>query len=78
MSRRYRLGRNAVVRCRQGHLFTTIWIPLASFKAVRLGAWRLQWCPVGRHVTLVRPVNLDTLTPEERDQAAKTRDIRIP
>jgi hypothetical protein len=78
MSRRYRLGRNAVVRCRQGHLFTTIWIPLASFKAVRLGPWRLQWCPVGRHVTLVRLVNLDTLTPEEVEQAGHSRDVRIP
>ncbi len=35
--RGYPLGGNAVVRCRQGHLFTTIWIPGASLKAVRLG-----------------------------------------
>jgi hypothetical protein len=25
------------VRCRRGHLFTAIWIPGISFKAVRLG-----------------------------------------
>ena len=41
-----RLGTGTVVRCRQGHLYTTIWIPLASLKAVRLGWWRLQYCPV--------------------------------
>ena len=29
-------GRNVVVRCRQGHLFTTIWIPGGSLKALRL------------------------------------------
>ena len=23
----YAFGRNTVVRCRQGHLFTTVWIP---------------------------------------------------
>lgn len=26
-----------IVRCRQGHLLETIWVPLASIKAVRLG-----------------------------------------
>ena len=52
----YSLGKNAVVRCRRGHLFTTVWIPGASVKSLRLGFWRFQWCPVGRHVDLVRPV----------------------
>ncbi len=78
---RLRTGRVAgkvVVRCRQGHLFTTIWIPGASFKAVRLGMWRFQRCPVGRHWTLVAPVNPDELTDEERRVAAEHRDTRIP
>lgn len=73
----YRFGRNAIVRCRQGHLFSTIWIPLASLKAVRLGPWRFQRCPVGRHWTLVRPANLNTLSPDELRQAEATKDIRI-
>ena len=60
------LGGNTVVRCRSGHLFTTIWVPGASFKAVRLGWARFQRCPVGRHWTLVTPVKDQDLTDEER------------
>jgi hypothetical protein len=37
------------VRCSAGHLFTTIWVPLGSLKAVRLGGTRYQYCPVGHH-----------------------------
>src|SRR6266700_6359881 len=66
----YQLGRNAIVRCRQGHLFTTIWIPGGSLKAIRLGLWRIQWCPVGRHVDLVRLVKESDLTGSERELAA--------
>jgi hypothetical protein len=29
----YNMGGNLVVRCRQGHLFTTIWIPGVKLKA---------------------------------------------
>lgn len=76
--RRYPMGGNVVVRCRQGHLFTTIWIPGASLKAVRLGWTRFQRCPVGKHWTLVKPVRDDELTDEERAFAAAHRDIRIP
>ncbi|MGH9114284.1 MAG: hypothetical protein ACRDWW_00485, partial [Acidimicrobiales bacterium] len=78
----YRRGRpfgtDSVVRCRSGHLFTTIWIPGASFKAVRLGWWRYQRCPVGKHWTLVTPVKESELTDEERRLAADSRDVRIP
>jgi hypothetical protein len=74
----YSLGRNAVVRCRRGHLFTTTWIPGASLKAVRLGPWRLQWCPVGRHVDLVHPVKTADLTEAERSFALAHHDIRVP
>jgi hypothetical protein len=74
----YKLGGNVVVRCRQGHLFTTIWIPGASLKAIRLGWARLQRCPVGNHWTLVTPVRDSDLTDEERRTAEQHRDIRIP
>lgn len=74
----YRIGLAAVVRCRQGHLFTTIWIPGASLKSLRLGWWRFQRCPVGRHWTLVTPVKEADLTEEERRVAAEHKDIRIP
>jgi hypothetical protein len=75
--RGYPLGGNVVVRCRRGHLFTTLWIPGASFKAVRLGWWRLQRCPVGRHLTLVRPVRESELTADERLFAEQHRDVRM-
>ena len=74
----YRLGRNATVACRQGHLFTTIWIPGGSLKAIRLGLWRIQWCPVGRHVDLVRLVKEADLTESERAFAASHHDTPVP
>jgi len=76
--RGYSLGGNVVVRCRSGHLFTTIWIPGASLKAVRLGWARLQYCPVGQHWSLVTPVRDADLTDEERTFADEHRDMRIP
>ncbi|HWG02770.1 MAG TPA: hypothetical protein VG164_13110 [Trebonia sp.] len=76
--RGYSLGRNTTVRCRSGHLFTTVWIPGASVKSLRLGPWRVQWCPVGRHVTLVHPVLSAVLTPAEREFAAGHRDVPVP
>jgi len=33
----------------------TVWIPGAAVKSLRLGLWRLQWCPVEQRVTLSRP-----------------------
>jgi hypothetical protein len=72
------LHADTVVRCRRGHLFTTLWIPGASLKAARLGLWRLQRCPVGRHWTLVTPVRVSELTPAERRLASEHRDVRIP
>jgi hypothetical protein len=67
-----------VVRCRKGHLFTTIWVPGVSLKSARLGWWRFQRCPVGKHWVLVTPVRRADLTPEEQRSAAEATDIRIP
>ena len=72
------LGARTIVRCREGHFFTTLWVPGASFKAVRLGWWRIQRCPVGGHWALVTPVQESELTDAERDQALAHPDIRIP
>ena len=77
-ARGYGLGGNVVVRCRRGHLFSTIWIPGASFKSIRLGWWRIQRCPVGRHWSIVTPVNRSELAEDERQIAADRKDIRIP
>jgi hypothetical protein len=74
----YSFGRSVPVRCRQGHLFTTTWIPGASIKALRLGLWRVQWCPVGRHVDLVRLVREADLSPAERALADEHHDIPVP
>ena len=76
--RGYRLGGNVVVRCRDGHLFTTLWFPGASLKSVRLGAWRLQRCPVGHHWSIVAPVRRSDLSVDEERIASETKDIRIP
>ena len=74
----FQAGRNVVVRCRAGHLFTTIWIPGASLKSLRLGWWRFQRCPVGGHWSLVTPVKQSELSKTEKRAAAKLRDVRIP
>jgi len=76
--RGYTLGPNTIVRCSKGHLFTTMWIPGGSIKAVRLGFTRFQHCPVGHHWTRVRPVRVSDLTDEERAIAAQNRDVRVP
>jgi hypothetical protein len=71
-------GGNVVVRCRDGHLFTTLWVPGASLKAMRLGWWRIQRCPVGHHWTVVTPVNRAGLSAEQAREAGAVKDIRIP
>jgi hypothetical protein len=73
-----RIGGNVIVRCRAGHLFTTIWIPAASVKSVRLGLYRVQRCPVAHHWSLVTPVNQDELTEDERRFARDHHDIKLP
>jgi hypothetical protein len=66
------------VRCKAGHLFTTIWIPAASLKAARLAGKRYQRCPVGRHWTTVRPLDPATASAADLEAAAAVHDIRIP
>ncbi|HLI42627.1 MAG TPA: hypothetical protein VKV35_13435 [Streptosporangiaceae bacterium] len=74
----YKFGGNVVVRCRQGHLFTTIWIPGVKLKAVDLVIARVQRCPVGRHWSLVVPVREKDLTEGELRSARAHHDVRIP
>jgi hypothetical protein len=74
----YPVGSNVVVRCRAGHLFTTIWVPGISLKAIRLGLVRFQYCPVGQHWTFVVLLRKSDLTDEERRIAERYHDTRIP
>lgn len=76
--RGYGLGGNVVARCRDGHLFTTLWIPGISVKSLRLGPWRFQHCPVGRHWSIATPVRKADLSEDERGGAALVHDARVP
>ena len=67
-----------IVRCKQGGLFETEWVSLVSFKAVRLGPYRLQKCPVHRRWELVQRVDPTTLSGEERAAAARYPAGRLP
>ena len=57
--RGYGLGGRIEVECRDGHHFTTLWIPGVSLTSLRLGWWRLQRCPVGHHWSLITPAPKD-------------------
>jgi hypothetical protein len=74
----YQVGWRTAVRCRRGHLFTTLWIPGVKFKALDFGIARLQRCPVGPHWSLVVPVRDADLTDEERQTAREHHDGWIP
>jgi hypothetical protein len=56
----YKVGGRTLVRCRQGHEFTTLWIPGVKLTAIDLGIARIQHCPVGDHWSLVTPVRQAT------------------
>jgi hypothetical protein len=72
------LGFRTIVRCRRGHLFTTVWIPGASLKSLRLGPWRYQRCPVEGHWSLVSLVKTSKLSDEDRELAESRRDTLLP
>jgi hypothetical protein len=65
---------DVVVRCRRGHLFTTVWTSRLSKSRLDLGFARIQRCPQGNHLTIVTPVDGATLTKEEKKQAKQLRD----
>jgi hypothetical protein len=74
----YGFGTHTIVRCRRGHLFTTVWIPGVKLKAVDLGVARIQRCPVGPHWSLVTPVRAADLSRRQLARARARRDIRLP
>ncbi len=74
----YGIGGNVVVKCGKGHLFTTIWLPGASVKSLRLVSRRFQYCPVGHHWSLVRLVRESELSGKQLRAARGRKDVRIP
>lgn len=74
----YKFGGNVVVRCRKGHLYTTIWIPGVKMKGLDFGFARFQHCPVGHHWSLTVPVKESTLSDDEKAEAASHKDVRLP
>ena len=75
----YGFGTRTIVRCRRGHLFTTIWIPGVKLKALDLGIARIQRCPAGGgHWSLITPVRAADLSPLQRARARARRDVRLP
>ncbi|HYA00741.1 MAG TPA: hypothetical protein VEK76_10380 [Candidatus Binatia bacterium] len=77
-ARGYPAAGDIVVRCRKGHLFTTLWVPGVSIIAIRLGGSRYQRCPVGRHWSRVTPVNESEVAPEDLARAREVHDARLP
>ena len=77
-ARGYPMGTDVLVRCRRGHLFSTIWLPGISVKALRLVWWRVQRCPVGAHWSIVTPVRHGELSTDERRLAHERKDLRLP
>ncbi len=63
-----------VARCSQGHLFTTVWVGNFNWRRVDVGFAKIQRCPVDGHLTVVRPVEMSSLTPEEKKLAKQNRD----
>lgn len=68
------LGPDTVVRCAQGHVFMTAWVPLVSVKALRLGPVRIQPCPLCGRPVPVTPVPESELTPALVEEARRHRD----
>jgi hypothetical protein len=67
-----------VVRGQQGHRFTTIWMPMVSIEAVRLGNGRWQHRPVGKLWSTVVPADKGALDPEALAAARAVHDVRLP
>jgi hypothetical protein len=63
-----------VARCRQGHLFTTVWVGRFSWRQLDLGFAKIQRCPVDGRLTVVRPADVSALTPEQKRAAKRVRD----
>ncbi|MFD8814105.1 hypothetical protein ACFV23_22045, partial [Streptomyces sp. NPDC059627] len=60
--------RDTPVMCTKGHVFWASWTAGASVTTIRLGPRRIGWCPVGRHVAMLRRADTKSLTPEQHTE----------
>jgi hypothetical protein len=67
-----------IVRCTQGGYYRTRWIPLVSFKSIRLGGYRFQRCPIHDKWEMAGTVEDEDLTPEIISEADEHPASRIP
>jgi hypothetical protein len=67
-----------IMRCPDGHLFETPFLPFASFKAVRTPRGRYQRCPVDGRWGLMDLQPTAELTPEQLAEAHEQRTTPIP
>lgn len=67
-----------VMRCSQGHLFETPFVPFASLKALRTPTGRVQRCPVCGRMRAVELMLTEELTPRQRAEAHGHRTGPLP
>lgn len=65
------------VICSEGHVYGSVWVPLASLKAIRLGNRRLQRCPICGRFRMTRRVPPEEQTPEVLAAAEQRHDTRL-
>lgn len=67
-----------VMRCVDGHLFETPFLPMLSLKAIRTPRGRIMRCPVDKHAGPVELMYTAELTPGQRQEARHNRTSPIP
>ncbi|WP_034087224.1 hypothetical protein [Streptacidiphilus albus] len=67
-----------VMRCKDGHLFETPFLPMVSLKAVKLPRGRYQRCPVDGRWGICDLQFTAELSEDERDEAHRNRTSRLP
>ncbi len=72
------MGYWRVMRCKQGHLFETPFLPLVSLKAVKLPQGRFQRCPVDGRWGICELQFTADLSEDELEQARQHRTSPLP
>jgi hypothetical protein len=65
------MERRTVVRCAEGHLFSTSTFPMQQLGAARLGPGRLIRCPQCGRMRSSVPADVSALTPPELARALR-------